>query len=223
MTIERQTETSLAEVLERVLDKGIVVDVWLRVSVIGIDLMTVEAHFVVSSLETYLKYFSPLPSVPDPGPPPPGAARPLDVVRQAVAAWNGRDLGRYTAYLGHDYVGETHPVPTPIRGRQGARRAVRRCFRAFPDARLEIEALTAARNSVLVSWRVTGTHRPSSTALPLRRRFEVSGCTVCTLSGAKIARTWSYLDSDAILRRMRMTAARGRLGPQADHRVAAAP
>jgi hypothetical protein len=39
-----------------VLDKGIVIDAWLRVSLVGIDLITVEARVVVASIDTYLRY-----------------------------------------------------------------------------------------------------------------------------------------------------------------------
>ena len=42
--------------LDRVLDKGIVIDVWVRVSLVGIDLITVEARVVVASIQTYLNY-----------------------------------------------------------------------------------------------------------------------------------------------------------------------
>ena len=42
--------------LDRVLDKGIVIDAWVRVSLVGIDLITVEARVVVASIDTYLKY-----------------------------------------------------------------------------------------------------------------------------------------------------------------------
>ena len=38
------------------LDKGIVIDAWVRVSLVGIDLVTVEARVVVASIDTYLKY-----------------------------------------------------------------------------------------------------------------------------------------------------------------------
>jgi hypothetical protein len=48
--------TSLIDVLDRVLDKGIVVDAWVRISLVGIDLITVEARVVVASIDTYLKY-----------------------------------------------------------------------------------------------------------------------------------------------------------------------
>ena len=57
MPVERAAGgTSLIDVLDRVLDKGIVNDAWVRVSLVGIDLITVEARIVVASIETYLKY-----------------------------------------------------------------------------------------------------------------------------------------------------------------------
>ena len=57
MAVERHSGgTSLIDVLDRVLDKGIVIDAWVRVSLVGIDLITVEARVVVASIDTYLKY-----------------------------------------------------------------------------------------------------------------------------------------------------------------------
>jgi gas vesicle structural protein len=57
MPVERAAGgASLIDVLDRVLDKGIVIDAWVRVSLVGIDLITVEARIVVASIETYLKY-----------------------------------------------------------------------------------------------------------------------------------------------------------------------
>lgn len=49
-------QPGLLEVLDRVLDKGIVVDAWIRLSLAGIDFLTVEARVVVASIETYLEY-----------------------------------------------------------------------------------------------------------------------------------------------------------------------
>jgi hypothetical protein len=57
MAVERAPGgTSLIDVLDRVLDKGIVIDAYVRVSLVGIDLVTVEARVVVASIETYLRY-----------------------------------------------------------------------------------------------------------------------------------------------------------------------
>jgi hypothetical protein len=57
MPVERAAGgTSLIDVLDRVLDKGIIIDAWVRVSLVGIDLITVEARVVVASIDTYLRY-----------------------------------------------------------------------------------------------------------------------------------------------------------------------
>ncbi|HEX8997117.1 MAG TPA: gas vesicle structural protein GvpA [Ktedonobacterales bacterium] len=46
----------LLELIDRILDKGIVIDAWARVSVLSIELLTIEARIVVASVETYLRY-----------------------------------------------------------------------------------------------------------------------------------------------------------------------
>ena len=57
MAVERAAAgSSLIDVLDRVLDKGIVINAYVRVSLVGIDLVSVEARIVVASVETYLKY-----------------------------------------------------------------------------------------------------------------------------------------------------------------------
>jgi len=48
--------SSLAEVIDRILDKGIVVDVWARVSLVGIEILAVEARVVIAGVDTFLKY-----------------------------------------------------------------------------------------------------------------------------------------------------------------------
>jgi gas vesicle structural protein len=57
MAVERAPAgASLIDVLDRVLDKGIVIDAYVRVSLVGIDLVSVEARIVVASVETYLRF-----------------------------------------------------------------------------------------------------------------------------------------------------------------------
>ena len=57
MPVERAPGgTSLIDLLDRILDKGIVIDAWVRISLVGIDLITVEARVVVASIDTYLRY-----------------------------------------------------------------------------------------------------------------------------------------------------------------------
>ncbi|MCG8341811.1 MAG: gas vesicle structural protein GvpA [Chlorobiales bacterium] len=57
MAVEKTMgSSSLVEVVDRILDKGVVIDAWARVSLVGIELLAVEARVVVASVETYLKY-----------------------------------------------------------------------------------------------------------------------------------------------------------------------
>ena len=57
MAVEKTIgSNSLVEIVDRILDKGIVVDAWVRVSLVGIELLAVEARVVAASVETYLKY-----------------------------------------------------------------------------------------------------------------------------------------------------------------------
>jgi hypothetical protein len=57
MAVEKTiASTSLAEVVDRILDKGVVIDAWARVSLVGIELIAIEARIVVASVDTYLKY-----------------------------------------------------------------------------------------------------------------------------------------------------------------------
>jgi len=54
--IERPRPSGLADVLEIILDKGIVIDAYVRVSLIGIELITIDARIVVASVDTYLRF-----------------------------------------------------------------------------------------------------------------------------------------------------------------------
>ena len=57
MAVEKAIgSSSLVEVVDRILDKGIVIDAWARVSLVGIELLAVEARAVASGIETFLKY-----------------------------------------------------------------------------------------------------------------------------------------------------------------------
>src|SRR5262249_56452629 len=63
MAVRRIPNTwSLIDVFDRVLDKGIVIDAWVRMSLVGIDLFTVEARIVVASLATYVTYADVFPA-----------------------------------------------------------------------------------------------------------------------------------------------------------------
>ena len=54
--IERPTASSLADVIDTILDKGLVIDAYVRVSLVGIELLTIDARVVVASVDTYLRF-----------------------------------------------------------------------------------------------------------------------------------------------------------------------
>ena len=57
MAVEKAIgSSSLVEVVDRILDKGVVIDAWVRVSLVGIELLAVEARVVLASVDTWLKY-----------------------------------------------------------------------------------------------------------------------------------------------------------------------
>jgi hypothetical protein len=57
MAVEKAiASSSLVEVVDRILDKGIVIDAWVRVSLVGIELLAVEARVVTAGVDTFLKY-----------------------------------------------------------------------------------------------------------------------------------------------------------------------
>jgi len=57
MAVEKvNASSSLSDVIDRILDKGIIVDAWVRLSLVGIELLALEARIVVAGVDTWLKY-----------------------------------------------------------------------------------------------------------------------------------------------------------------------
>ena len=54
--LERPAPSSLADVIDVILDKGLVIDVYVRVSLVGIELLTIDARIVIASVDTYLRF-----------------------------------------------------------------------------------------------------------------------------------------------------------------------
>ena len=54
--LERPRSSSLADVIDIILDKGIVIDAYVRVSLVGIEVLTVDARIVIASVDTYLRF-----------------------------------------------------------------------------------------------------------------------------------------------------------------------
>jgi hypothetical protein len=54
--VSRPAPSSLADVINTILDKGLVIDVYIRVSLVGIELLTIDARIVIASVDTYLRF-----------------------------------------------------------------------------------------------------------------------------------------------------------------------
>jgi gas vesicle structural protein len=54
--LDRPKSSSLADVVAMILDKGLVIDVYVRVSLVGIELITIDARIVIASVDTYLRF-----------------------------------------------------------------------------------------------------------------------------------------------------------------------
>ena len=48
--------SGLADVVDLILDKGLVIDAYIRIAVIGIELITIDARIVIASVDTYLRF-----------------------------------------------------------------------------------------------------------------------------------------------------------------------
>jgi len=81
--LERPAPSGLADVIEIILDKGIVIDAYVRVSLVGIELLTIDARIVIASVDTYLRFAE--------------ATNRLDLYEQG-----GKDLGEFIGDLQED-------------------------------------------------------------------------------------------------------------------------
>ena len=146
--------SGLAEVLSVILEKGIVIDAWVRVSIIGIEILTIEARVVVASVDTYLRYaeaigLTSLAAAPRHGEPiglPPG-----------IPGLPGLGLGALSdeeilAYL------EAHP--------DGVRLSELQAY--FGADRSELESILGrlVQESAAVVDQARGVYRPGSVLLP---------------------------------------------------------
>jgi hypothetical protein len=54
--LDRPAPSGLAEVVDLILDKGLVIDIYVRVALVGIELLTIDARIVIASVDTYLRF-----------------------------------------------------------------------------------------------------------------------------------------------------------------------
>jgi hypothetical protein len=97
--LNRPAPSGLADVVEIILDKGIVIDAYVRVSLVGIELLTIDARIVIASVDTYLRFAE--------------ATNRLDLFEQG-----GKDLGEMVSDLQEG--GASGKVSGAVRGAKKA-------------------------------------------------------------------------------------------------------
>ena len=91
--LDRPAQSSLADVIDTILDKGLVIDIYIRVSVVGIELLTIDARIVIASVDTYLRWARPVNRV-DIGEQQPGLT---ELVDDMVESGTHKTAGKKTA------------------------------------------------------------------------------------------------------------------------------
>src|SRR3954451_235232 len=97
--LNRPAPSGLADVVEIILDKGIVIDAYVRVSLVGIELLTIDARIVIASVDTYLRFAE--------------ATNRLDLYQHG-----GKDIGEMVHDLQED--GATGKVSGAVKGAKKA-------------------------------------------------------------------------------------------------------
>ena len=115
MAIDRsQGGSSLVDVIDRVLDKGIVIDAWVRVSLVGIELVAVEARVVIASVDTYIRYADAISNAPQ-------VAKPRATVSVEEGPGRYEELAAELAGLRTQLMQLNAPASEPLRPRAAAR------------------------------------------------------------------------------------------------------
>lgn len=115
--LDRSGGGGLADVVELILDKGLVIDAFARVSVIGIEICTVEVRVVVASIDTYLRYADAMRQLAMAPKRPAGIPELVQNVTTGIAA--GKTKGVLDAVT--DKIGEIVSGDRPLRVPRGTR------------------------------------------------------------------------------------------------------
>jgi steroid delta-isomerase-like uncharacterized protein len=124
-----------------------------------------------------------------------GEANKRLVVRFYEELWNRGDYDAADELVAADYVRhDLRPGDAPP-GPAGQKAVAQRFRSAFPDVRLEVEALVAERDLVVARWTMSGTHQGSwGDVKPTGRRVRFSGVNFFRIADGKIAEIWNLRD-----------------------------
>jgi steroid delta-isomerase-like uncharacterized protein len=124
--------------------------------------------------------------------------RLLELVQRDEDAWNAHDPDRLAALFAPGLEYRSVTLPEPLHGREAFRDLAARYMRAFPDLRISNDAVATGEDTVVIEWRITGTHLgPLDTVPPTGRTIEIRGCGVVRVDAdglmAEIDEYWNLL------------------------------
>lgn len=124
-----------------------------------------------------------------------------DLIDELIAAWNAHDLDRVMACYAATYEGTDIGEATTRQGVIGVRKMVRRWFRAFPDLRVEAEAVIIQSDRVALGWLLHATHSgPFMRIPPTHRQITMRGASLMTVADGQIVSGSRIWDMAAFLR-----------------------
>jgi len=127
----------------------------------------------------------------------------IQLSEKQVAAINARNLDEYSSRIDESYVGESESPLSPIRGREGARKALEMLFAAFPDVRFEAEQILASGDFVVARLGITGTHKGNYLGIAAtNKRIDVHACNVVELRNGKTIRSRLYADNATLFQQL---------------------
>jgi steroid delta-isomerase-like uncharacterized protein len=128
------------------------------------------------------------------------------VVRQFWDAFNDHDYARLAGALSEQCEWLAVPTGKVFRGPDPLVAGLREFLKPFPDGRGEILNLVAAGDTVVVEWRVTGTHTgPLNGREATGKTFERRGCSVAEVRGGKIVGYRDYFDRLTLIEQLGLT------------------
>ena len=131
-----------------------------------------------------------------------------NLLKEAIAAFNARDLDRWQGFYTDDIVVRNTLNPLPVQGKEEARKQVEDLFDAFPDAHIEITNLVSSGDQVAIETEFRGKNtgilnNPGMPPLPATdREVRVPGSAFVTIRDGKIANVRQFPDGLGMMRQL---------------------
>jgi steroid delta-isomerase-like uncharacterized protein len=127
----------------------------------------------------------------------------IELAKKQIAALNDHNIDDYLSRIDESYVVESETLPGPVRGRDGARKALEMLFAALPDLRFEIEQTLASGDFVVIRYRISGTHKGTLAGIAAtNKRVSYQGCSVVEIRNGKAIRNRVYADNITLFQQL---------------------